>query len=268
MKKSKFIIMTAILIIVTSVLLVTTRSLGVVNEASNVVSILDNIVSKPFSFLADVKSDLTDLSRTYKENKQLKKTLFKVEEQSADLDSLKDENAQLRQLLEMKNIYESKKTVSSDVITRMPVSWLSELTVNAGRQNGIQNTMLAVANGGLIGSVKDVAAHSSRVNLLTNNKNVDNISVRIQTETSTIYGVIVGYSKEKSAFIISQLNSSDTIKKGEKVVTSGLGTYNIPNIPVGTVLSVTEKSDHLTKEVFVKPSADLSDIRVVTLVGN
>ena len=57
-------------------------------------------------------------------------------------------------------------------------------------------------------------------------------------------------------------------KKGEKVVTSGLGTYNIPNIPVGTVLSVTEKSDHLTKEVFVKPSADLSDIRVVTLVGN
>ena len=148
--------MTAVLIIITSVLLVTTRSLGVVNEASNVVSILDNIVSKPFSFLADVKSDLTDLSRTYKENKQLKKTLFKVEEQSADLDSLKDENAQLRQLLEMKNIYESKKTVSSDVITRMPVSWLSELTVNAGRQNGIQNTMLAVANGGLIGSVKDV----------------------------------------------------------------------------------------------------------------
>ena len=67
-------------------------------------------------------------------------------------------------------------------------------------------------------------------------------------------------------------NLSDTtiqnIKKGEKVVTSGLGTYNIPNIPVGTVLSVTEKSDHLTKEVFVKPSADLSDIRVVTLVGN
>lgn len=51
-------------------------------------------------------------------------------------------------------------------------------------------------------------------------------------------------------------------------MTSGLGTYNIPNIPVGTVLSVTEKSDHLTKEVFIKPSADLSDIRVVTLVGN
>ena len=64
----------------------------------------------------------------------------------------------------------------------------------------IQNTMLAVANGGLIGSVKDVASHSSRVNLLTNNKNVDNISVRIQTETSTIYGVIVGYSKEKICF--------------------------------------------------------------------
>lgn len=268
MKKSKFLIVTAILIIVTSVLLLTTRSLGVVNETSNVVSILDNIVSKPFGFLAGTKSDLTDLARTYKENKQLKKALFKIGKRSADLESLKDENVRLRQLLEMKNLYASKKTISSDVIMRTPVSWLSELTVNAGRQNGVQNIMLAMANGGLIGSVKDVASHSSQVNLLTNNKNVDNISVRIQTETSTVYGVIVGYSKEKSAFIISQLNSADTIKEGEKVVTSGLGTYNIPNIPVGTVLSVTEKSDHLTKEVFVKPSADLSDIRVVTLVGN
>lgn len=109
MKKSKFLIMTAVLIIITSVLLVTTRSLGVVNATSNVVSILDNIISKPFNFLVDVKSDLTDLSRTYKENKQLKKALFKAEEQSADSASLKDENAQLRQLLEMKNLYESKK---------------------------------------------------------------------------------------------------------------------------------------------------------------
>ncbi|BAW16004.1 putative cell shape-determining protein [Streptococcus intermedius] len=268
MKKSKFVVMATILIIVTSVLLVSTRSLGVVNKASNVVSVLDNIVSKPFNFLAGVKSDLTDLTRTYKENKQLKKALFKMEEQLAASDSLKDENSQLRQLLEMKNLYESKKKVSADVVSRIPVSWLAELTVNAGHQNGVQNTMLAVANGGLIGSVKDVASHSSRVNLLTNNKNIDNISVRIQTDTGTIYGVIIGYSKEKTAFIISQLNSSDTIKEGAKVVTSGLGTYNIPNIPVGTVLSVTEKSDHLTKEVFVKPSADLTDIHVVTLVGS
>ena len=59
----------------------------------------------------------------------------------------------------MKNLYESKKTVSSDVITRMPVSWLSELTVNAGRQNGIQNTMLC-GKCGLIGSVRDVALFS------------------------------------------------------------------------------------------------------------
>ncbi|EKU16683.1 putative rod shape-determining protein MreC, partial [Streptococcus intermedius BA1] len=80
MKKSKFVVMATILIIVTSVLLVSTRSLGVVNEASNVVSVLDNIVSKPFNFLADVKSDLTNLTRTYKENKQLKKALFKMEE--------------------------------------------------------------------------------------------------------------------------------------------------------------------------------------------
>ena len=267
-KKSRLIVMIIVLILTASALLLSTYSTWFVNGTSNVLSLVDNVLSKPFHLLGDVKSDLEHLVNTYHENEELKATLNEIDSASNEVSDLKEENAQLRETLDMKNSIKSDVKLSADVIARTPASWSNELTVNVGSENKVASTMLVVANGGLIGSVDQVNEHSSRISLLTNKKNNENISVRIQSGSKTIYGIIVGYDEKKSAFIVSQLNTSDEIKEGSKVVTSGLGSYPVANISVGKVSSVASSSDYLTKEVYIKPSADFSDIRVVTLVGN
>lgn len=267
-KKSRLIVMIIVLILTASALLLSTYSTWFVNGTSNALSLVDNVLSKPFHLLSDVKSDLEHLVNTYHENEELKATLDEIDSASNEVTDLKEENAQLREMLDMKNSIKSDVKLSADVIARTPASWSNELTVNVGSENKVASTMLVVGNGGLIGSVDQVNEHSSRISLLTNKKNSENISVRIQSGSKTIYGIIVGYSEKKSAFIVSQLNTSDEIKEGSKVVTSGLGSYPVANISVGKVSSVASSSDYLTKEVYIKPSADFSDIRVVTLVGN
>ncbi|KXT68863.1 Rod shape-determining protein MreC [Streptococcus gordonii] len=267
-KKSRLIVMIIVLILTASALLLSTYSTWFVNGTSNALSLVDNVLSKPFHLLSDVKSDLEHLVNTYHENEELKATLNEIDSASNELSDLKEENAQLREMLDMKNSIKSDVKLSADVIARTPASWSNELTVNVGSENKVASTMLVVGNGGLIGSVDQVNEHSSRISLLTNKKNSENISVRIQSGSKTIYGIIVGYDEKKSAFIVSQLNTSDEIKEGSKVVTSGLGSYPVANISVGKVSSVASSSDYLTKEVYIKPSADFSDIRVVTLVGN
>ena len=267
-KKSRLIVMFIVLILTASALLLSTYSTWFVNGTSNALSLVDNVLSKPFHLLSDVKSDLEHLVNTYHENEELKATLDEIDSASNEVTDLKEENAQLREMLDMKNSIKSDVKLSADVIARTPASWSNELTVNVGSENKVASTMLVVGNGGLIGSVDQVNEHSSRISLLTNKKNSENISVRIQSGSKTIYGIIVGYSEKKSAFIVSQLNTSDEIKEGSKVVTSGLGSYPVANISVGKVSSVASSSDYLTKEVYIKPSADFSDIRVVTLVGN
>lgn len=267
-KKSRLIVMIIVLILTASALLLSTYSTWFVNGTSNVLSLVDNVLSKPFHLLSDVKSDLEHLVNTYHENEELKATLNEIDSASNEVSDLKEENAQLREMLDMKNSIKSDVKLSADVIARTPASWSNELTVNVGSENKVASTMLVVANGGLIGSVDQVNEHSSRISLLTNKKNNENISVRIQSGSKTIYGIIVGYDEKKSAFIVSQLNTSDEIKEGSKVVTSGLGSYTVANISVGKVSSVASSSDYLIKEVYIKPSADFSDIRVVTLVGN
>ena len=267
-KKSRLIVMIIVLILTASALLLSTYSTWFVNGTSNALSLVDNVLSKPFHLLTDVKSDLEHLVNTYHENEELKATLNEIDSASNEVSDLKEENAQLREMLDMKNSINSDVKLSADVIARTPASWSNELTVNVGSENKVASTMLVVGNGGLIGSVDQVNEHSSRISLLTNKKNSENISVRIQSGSKTIYGIIVGYSEKKSAFIVRQLNTSDEIKEGSKVVTSGLGSYPVANISVGKVSSVASSSDYLTKEVYIKPSADFSDIRVVTLVGN
>ena len=267
-KKSRLIVMIIVLILTASALLLSTYSSWFVNGTSNALSLVDNVLSKPFHLLTDVKSDLEHLVNTYHENEELKATLNEIDSVSNEVSDLKEENAQLREMLDMKNSINSDVKLSADVIARTPASWSNELTVNVGSENKVASTMLVVGNGGLIGSVDQVNEHSSRISLLTNKKNSENISVRIQSGSKTIYGIIVGYSEKKSAFIVSQLDTSDEIKEGSKVVTSGLGSYPVANISVGKVSSVASSSDYLIKEVYIKPSADFSDIRVVTLVGN
>ena len=267
-KKSRLIVMIIVLILTASALLLSTYSTWFVNGTSNVLSLVDNVLSKPFHLLSDVKSDLEHLVNTYHENEELKATLNEIDSASNEVSDLKEENAQLREMLDMKNSIKSDVKLSADVIARTPASWSNELTVNVGSENKVASTMLVVGNGGLIGSVDQVNEHSSQISLLTNKKNNENISVRIQSGSKTIYGIIVGYDEKKSAFIVSQLNTSDEIKEDSKVVTSGLGSYPVANISVGKVSSVASSSDYLTKEVYIKPSADFSDIRVVTLVGN
>ncbi|MBP2620946.1 rod shape-determining protein MreC [Streptococcus panodentis] len=267
-KTSKFLISFLFVLLIVTVLLFSMASGWFVSSGSNLISIFDRVIAVPFSFLSEQKEGMSDLLNTYKENEVLKGELYNISEKAAAADSLQVENKQLRQLLDLKDSDTNEVKVVAEVISRSPSSWNKDLTVDKGSADNITDSMLVVSNGGLIGSVTDVADGSSIVSLLTNDKSTAKISVRIQTKSGLIYGIITGYDAEKSAYVVSQLNRSEEIKEGDSVVTSGLGAYNAENLPVGKVLSVSESKDQLNKEVLVQPAADLSDLRAVMLVRN
>lgn len=267
-KKSKYVIIVFVTVLLVSALLATTYSSTIVTKLGDGISLVDRVVQKPFRWFDSIKSDLAHLTRTYNENESLKKQIYQLEVKSNEAESLKTENEQLRQLLDMKSKLQATKTLAADVIMRSPVSWKQELTLDAGKSKGASENMLAIANGGLIGSVSKVEENSTMVNLLTNTENADKISVKIQHGTTTIYGIIVGYDKENEVLKISQLNSNSDISAGDKVTTGGLGNFNVADIPVGEVVATTHSTDYLTREVTVKLSADTHNVDVIELVGN
>lgn len=56
------------------------------------------------------------------------------------------------------------------------------------------------------------------------------------------------------------------LKKGEKVVTSGLGEILPPNLDIGTIVKVKPDPYGLTSIAYIKPTADFYDINQVIIL--
>ena len=67
---------------------------------------------------------------------------------------------------------------------------------------------------------------------------------------------------------IVELRKISDIKVGDIVLTSNLSLYFPPNLPVGEVVSILEKSDSSNRTVRVKLFSDLSTLNQLFIVVN
>ncbi|SNU09697.1 rod shape-determining protein MreC [Streptococcus equinus] len=247
------------------------RNLGVISVVSSpirsVVARVDSVVSAPFRSLGSLNEDIHDLFSTYSENKKLKKKVAELENQSEEIASLKTENEQLNNTINASSSIATQFSATGKVIVRSPVSWYESLTVKIGKDKNVAKKMLALSNGGLIGVVDDVDSSTSNIALLANGSDFS-IPVKISTASGDLYGILESFDSEKKCFVVSNLNSSTDVIEGDSVVTSGLDGDTVANVSVGSVSSVKNSSENLERVVYVKPTADFSDISYVTVVGD
>lgn len=247
------------------------RNLGVISVVSSpirsVVARVDSVVSAPFRSLGSLNEDIHDLFSTYSENKKLKKKVAELENQSEEIASLKTENEQLNNTINASSSISTQFSATGKVIVRSPVSWCESLTVKIGKDKNVAKKMLALSNGGLIGVVDDVDSSTSNIALLANGSDFS-IPVKISTASGDLYGILESFDSEKKCFVVSNLNSSTDVVEGDSVVTSGLDGDTVANVSVGSVSSVKNSSENLERVVYVKPTADFSDISYVTVVGD
>lgn len=247
------------------------RNLGVISVVSSpirsVVARVDSVVSAPFRSLGSLNEDIHDLFSTYSENKKLKKKVAELENQSEEITSLKIENEQLNNTINASSSISTQFSATGKVIVRSPVSWYESLTVKIGKDKNVAKKMLALSNGGLIGVVDDVDSSTSNIALLANGSDFS-IPVKISTASGDLYGILESFDSEKKCFVVSNLNSSTDVVEGDSVVTSGLDGDTVANVSVGSVSSVKNSSENLERVVYVKPTADFSDISYVTVVGD
>jgi rod shape-determining protein MreC len=66
--------------------------------------------------------------------------------------------------------------------------------------------------------------------------------------------------------VVLQVKDGNELKKGDIVQTSGLGGNSPKNLIVGTVVGLKAGNDGFSKEIYVKPYAEMYDISVVTII--
>ena len=113
-----------------------------------------NIFNKPVSGVTGLFENLSDLQNTYKENQKLKERLDEYVVLKTEVQDLKEENKNLREILKKEDDLREYTPIHATVIGRNPDRWQETLTINKGTLNGIEKDMAVITAKGLIGKVK------------------------------------------------------------------------------------------------------------------
>ena len=239
----------------------------VTQGVNDVTNILGRLVSYPANSINDFIDSVNDLSNTYQENQSLKQKIDTIHELEVQLNELKRDNQKMKETLKLQDTLNDYTLVNATVIARNPDTWRDVITINKGSNDGIQPQMSVMSDNGLVGKVLDVNPTSARIALLSNADNtLVRVAAMIQNEKEPIYGTITGYDDKTNMLVMSQIQATQDIKVGDKVVTSGLGGISPNSLYIGTVEEVAMDRFGLYKEVKIRPAADTNDVRYVTVV--
>lgn len=272
---NKKLIILMILIIVTFGLLAVTVNIRdkkstppVVQQIGNdVVSVVGGVFAYPTNAVKNATSEFSDLYNTYTENKRLKSRIGELAQNKAKLEVVQEENKKLKQELKLNSTLTDYSTVNASVLSRSPSSWQSYLTINRGQTSGIKKNMPVMSGKGLIGRIIEVDKVSSKVELIsTDNELNDKFAAEILGNNKNITGVVSRYDSDTGDLVMENVTSTKNIKKGQSVITSGLGGLTPRGLYIGKVYGIKKDNYGMTNSVYITPAAELRNFTVVTVI--
>ena len=156
-------------------------------------------------------------------------------EQKAQLELLRQDNARLRKLLDLKRDA-AKGLIPAAVISRNAAAWWQQLELSKGASSGIASGDAVIGPGGLLGRVLSVTPTTARVRLLTAPGSQVGVWVPRTRQHALLVGV--GTARPQLRFIDKDIKAHP----GDLVSTSPASTLLPPNLPVAVLQSLNSRA--------------------------
>lgn len=194
---------------------------------------------------------------TYKsENEELKSKLTGLYKRTKDYDALAAENAQLREMLGLKEknpdfIFSE----SCDVIARNANDICGGFTIGSGKSSGISLNDPVVTSVGLVGRVTSIADNYARVTTIISPQ----VNVGVYSMRTKATGVIENSidSAQNGLCLMSGILKDADLVVGDVIFTSGKSGLFPDDLMVGTVVEIIDDTNGLSKHALVKPAVDV-----------
>ena len=192
------------------------------------------------------------------ENKNLKK---KINELKATLISYQEgylESQRLKKILSVTD--DSYGYVVARVIGREPAALSRTIMINKGAVDGLKSGMPVMAPPGLIGRLVDVSWHTSKVLLfIDENSNVD-----AMVQRTRVQGIVSGAGSQ--GFIFKYIPKTQDVKKGDVILSSGMGGSFPKGLLIGQVNRVERQPASLFLKINIVPFVDFSKLEEILIL--
>ena len=270
--KRKYIILmslviVAILVVLTTISVKENRKLNFFEKAiKDTTTFITSTLYKPIGLVKNKIKENSEKDKVYKNYKKLKEAADKNKLYEARIKELEGEIDNLKKSLDINQTITDYKKINASVVNRNVGAWYNTLTINKGSKSGIKEGYAVITSDGLIGKIVGVSNFTSSVKLLTASGSVNKISVKIEVDDNSIYGLLSSYDKKTNTYLVEGISDNTEIKNGSRVVTTGLTDAFPAGILIGEVKSVTKDRYELTKAALVNPSVNFNDIDIVTVL--
>jgi rod shape-determining protein MreC len=141
------------------------------------------------------------------------------------------------------------------------------VTLDAGSKDGIRPNETVLNGSGFVGTVTQVSADTSTVLLANDASSV----VGVQIAGGGEIGDVTGMGKSMSGSVLLRLSLFDAnavLQPGQQVITyASVGDQpEVPGVPVGTIVSVSNSAGALTQTAMVRPYVNFTGLGVVGVV--
>ncbi|GEM03804.1 cell shape-determining protein MreC [Halolactibacillus miurensis] len=227
-----------------------------------------NVLLRPVYYVRDVIGNIDEMKQVYEENQQLKENLSTYQQKLYEVQELTKENEELKAVLDKTETMTDYRPIQATVIARSPEQWFNQVTLNKGKQHGVEKDMAVITASGMIGKIQSSAQFTSTVLLLNGFDRSNRISVNVdlpETETDA-KGFILGYDDTREQLLLEFTDSYEDIPLDTTVFSSGLGGVFPKGLEIGSIEEVTTDQYGLTQIAYVKPSADIEELNHVIVV--
>lgn len=232
---------------------------------SVVLTPLQKVTSALSGGAASVWEKYTSIDDVMDRNEQLEAENAELRQQMVDYDRIKAENDAYKALARIQDTNSEASYVSTFVIGRDPLDEFGGFTLDQGSTDGVAvNDAIISDRGYLLGVVVEVDATSCKVmTILHPSFNAAGVISRTREN-----GIITGsadYAADGQC-VLTNLDRATEARKGDQVITTGLGGVFPANLLVGTVQEVVPEQSGKSSSAVILPGADPRTVKHVFII--
>ena len=232
---------------------------------SVVLTPLQKVTSALSGGAASVWEKYTSIDDVIDRNEQLTEENAALRAQMVDYDKLKAENEAYKALTNIQEQHPEMSYTSSFVIGRDPLDSFWGFTLDRGTLDGVAvNDAVISDEGYLLGVVREADLTSCKVmTILHPSFNAAGVISRTREN-----GIITGsadYAADGQC-VLTNLDRATEARKGDQVITTGLGGVFPANLLVGTVQEVVPEQSGKSSSAVILPGADPRTVKHVFIV--
>ena len=215
--------------------------------------------------LGSVWEKYASIDEVMDKNNQLEAENAELRQQMVDYDRIKAENEAYKALANIQDSNSEATYVSGFVIGRDPLDEFGGFTLDQGSTDGVAvNDAIISDRGYLLGVVVEVDATSCKV-MTSLHPSFNAAGVISRTRENGIITGSADYAADGQC-VLTNLDRATEARKGDQVITTGLGGVFPANLLVGTVQEVVPEQSGKSSSAVILPGADPRTVKHVFII--